>query len=129
MVLLGEAGRESRPGDFILTHGGAWTSKMIRFGQRLRIHGDDRVCTHWNHTALIVDSNGDIIEALRRGVSRRNLSSYRPNEYKLVRLTASPESRTEEVRFAGWAAGEVDPDGGSITPGKQRSSVTGSQRP
>jgi hypothetical protein len=103
-------------GDFILTHGDAWTSRMIRFGQGLRIHGADRVYTHWNHTALVVDDNGDIVEALGRGVCRRNLTAYQPKEYKLVRLTTSPENRAEAIRFARWAAGETDPDGDPISP-------------
>src|SRR3712207_1619607 len=30
------------PGDFILTHGDALVSKLIRFGQGIRIHGKDR---------------------------------------------------------------------------------------
>lgn len=42
----GEEAVEFEPGDFILTHGDAWTSKLIRFGQRLRIHGADRKYTH-----------------------------------------------------------------------------------
>lgn len=95
---------------------------MIRFGQRLRIHGDDRVFTHWNHTALIVDDDGDIIEAVGAGVCRRNLSVYEPTEYKLVRLTTSAENRAEEVRFARWAAGEVDAEG-DVIPARQRDPI------
>ena len=30
------------PGDFILTHGNAFFSKLIRFGQGLRFRGPDR---------------------------------------------------------------------------------------
>ncbi len=95
---------------------------MIRFGQRLRIRGDDRIYTHWNHAALIVSSNGDIIEALGRGVCRRNLSAYEPKEYKLVRLNASDADREQEVHFARWAAGEVDSAGNDI-PQSQRVSI------
>lgn len=122
LFAAGDSAAEFAPGDFILTHGDAWTSKMIRFGQRLRIHGEDRVYTHWNHTALIVDPNGDIIEALGRGVCRRNLKVYRPTEYKLVRLTASDSDREQEVRFARWAAGEVDSTG-NLIPERERRNV------
>jgi hypothetical protein len=40
------------PGDFILTHGRAWTRKLIRFGQRLRFRGDDAKYARWNHAAI-----------------------------------------------------------------------------
>ena len=57
----GEEISDPRPGDFILTHGSAWTSKMIRIGQSLRIHGGDRKYTWWNHAAIFVGSDGAII--------------------------------------------------------------------
>src|SRR5262245_56939346 len=63
-----------QPGGFILTHGNAWTSKIIRFGQRLRIHGDDRKYAYWNHAALIVNDDGALVEALGAGVERTNIS-------------------------------------------------------
>lgn len=91
------------PGDFVLTHGNAWTSRMIRFGQRLRIRGNDRKYTRWNHTAMIVGSDGTIIEALGRGVTQRNLSAYKPTEYHVVRVEASESDREQIVGFAKWA--------------------------
>jgi hypothetical protein len=57
------------PGDFILTHGNSWTSRMIRFGQRIRYWGPDKKFTHWNHAAIFINEKGDIIEALGGGVS------------------------------------------------------------
>lgn len=93
------------PGDFILTHGDAWTSRMIRFGQRIRIHGKDRKYTHWNHAAMIVSEGGDLIEALGAGVSETHLSRYDDAEYHLVRIGASPEDRKQAVAFSTWAAG------------------------
>lgn len=109
------AGREPtdldlEPGDFILTHGDAWTSRLIRFGQRLRIHGRDRRYTHWNHTALVVSAGGDLVEALGAGVTRRPLSAYRDTEYHLVRIVAGAGDRDQAVAFAEWAAGAGDGD-------------------
>jgi uncharacterized protein YycO len=104
----GEAVEEFEPGDFILTHGNAWTSRLIRFGQRLRIHGDDRRFTHWNHAAIIVSSGGDLVEALGRGVLRTHLSSYEGTEYHLVRIGAETRDREQAVAFADWAAGGAD---------------------
>jgi len=95
------------PGDFILTHGDAWTSKMIRFGQSLRIRGADRRYTWWNHAALIVSSDGALVEALGAGAVRTNLSKYTPLEYHLVRTGASDEDRKEVVAFGEWAAGDA----------------------
>jgi len=107
----GEEAQRFEPGDFILTHGDAWTSRAIRFGQRLRIHGADRKYAHWNHAAIIVADNGDLIEALGRGTSRTQLSKYREAEYHLVRITAGVEDRSQAVAFATWAAGGPDGSG------------------
>jgi hypothetical protein len=96
------------PGDFILTHENAWTSKIIRFGQRLRIHGDDRKYTYWNHAALIVGAEGALVEALGAGVERTSISDYTPVEYHLIRTSAADVDRKEVVAFGEWAAGGPD---------------------
>jgi len=93
------------PGDFILTHGNEWTSKLIRFGQRLRFRGPDKKYTYWNHTALIVDQDGSIVEALGAGVQQRNISVYEETQRTLVRIESSPEDREQARRFALWAKG------------------------
>ena len=66
-----------KPGDFILTHGGEWT-QLIRFGQSLRYRGESAKYTHWNHTALVVDRDGAIVEALGTGVAQRSIHDYTP---------------------------------------------------
>jgi hypothetical protein len=93
------------PGDVILTHGKAWTSKLIRVGQALRFRGESRRYTWWNHTAVVVSADGDIVEALGAGVQRRNLSVYRPTEYRVVRIEASDEDRRQMVEFAETCVG------------------------
>ena len=107
----GEAATEFAPGDFILTHGDAWTSKLIRFGQRLRIHGADRKYTWWNHAALIVSEDGRLIEALGAGVVRTDISKYTPIEFHLVRTGAERLDRQEMVAFGEWAAGGKEGSG------------------
>jgi hypothetical protein len=104
----GEAAPSLSAGDFILTHGNAWTSKAIRFGQRLRIHGGDRKYTHWNHAAMVVSERGDLIEALGAGVMRTTIANYEPVEYYLVHTDADALDRNEVVWFAEWAAGDED---------------------
>lgn len=89
-----------RAGDFILTHGDAWTSRLIRFGQRLRYRGARAKYAYWNHTALIVDDRGTIIEALGTGVAQRSVHDYDGAQYTVVRITASDEDRSEAAAFA-----------------------------
>lgn len=90
------------PGDFILTHRDGPFSRLIRFGQRLRIHGDDRVYTHWSHAALVVSEDGDLIEANRPGVIRSHVDEYRGVDYVVVHTRASADDRRQVVEFAEW---------------------------
>ena len=103
-----EEAHDLQAGDFILTHGNDLYDKLIRFGQALRFVGGDRKYTYWNHAAIIVDEQGTLIEALSNGVSKTNISKYKPVEYHLVRLgtTADDFDRIEAVRFAQWSLGE-----------------------
>lgn len=105
-VAPGDEAVGARRGDLILTHGRAWTSRLIRFGQGLRFRGADRPFAHWNHTAILVDEGRTIVEALGAGVTERPLSAYRPTEYHLVRLIASDQDREQAAAFARWALGQ-----------------------
>lgn len=89
-----------RPGDFILTHGDEWTSRLIRFGQSLRYRGTAAKYTYWNHTALLVDGAGTIVEALGTGVAKRSIHDYDPTQYTVVRIDASDADRLEAATFA-----------------------------
>ncbi len=100
---LGQRVTDPVRGDFILTHGRAWTSRIIRFGQRLRIHGEDRKYTRWNHAAIFADEAGTVIEALGAGITERNIAAYDPTEYQVVRIDASPDDREQAVAFARWS--------------------------
>jgi uncharacterized protein YycO len=107
----GEEATDWQPGDFILTHGDAWTSRLIRIGQRLRIRGRDAVFTYWNHAAMVVSDHGDLIEALGGGVSRTDASKYRAKDYHVIDSGASSPDRDEAVAFASWCADEQAPYG------------------
>lgn len=102
----GDTMLDPEPGDFILTHGGELFSELIRIGQQLRFRGPDRQFTYWNHAALIVSSDGAIVEALGTGVQRRSLADYDPTQYTVVRITASKEDRAEAAAFAEHCVGE-----------------------
>ena len=91
-----------RPGDFLLTHQERPFSKLIRFGQRLRIHGEDRKYTHWSHAALVVSEDGDLIEVQRPGVIESNARDYKDCEYKVVHVKANDHDRQQAVEFARW---------------------------
>ena len=89
------------PGDFILTHGTSWTSRMIRLGEAIRFRGADKPFARWNHAAIFINQQGDIIEALGGGVQRRNISVYKETEYYVVHLDDVIDmNRTHEVEFA-----------------------------
>jgi hypothetical protein len=97
------------PGDFILTHGRAWTSKLIRFGQRLRFRGDNAKYARWNHAAIFVDERGELVEALGGGVKRRHISVYKDAEYTVVSIDSivqAPADRQQVVQFAEWSLGQ-----------------------
>jgi uncharacterized protein YycO len=94
-------------GDFILTHGAAFFSHLIRLGQGLRFWGNDRKYIWWNHAALIVSPEGELIEALGAGVTHSHLSKYAPTEFHLVSLEgiANAHDREQAVHFAEWCVG------------------------
>src|SRR5207244_1172776 len=64
------------PGDFLLTHADAWTSRLIRFGERIRYRGPNRPFAYWSHAVAVVSDTGEIVEALGRGVTAGNISKY-----------------------------------------------------
>ena len=99
----GQAATGFRRGDFVLVAGDHFNSRLIRFGQRLRIRGADRVYVKWTHAALIVDDDGTLVEAVGAGVRRWHLDRYRDADYVVVALETSEENRDEVVRFAEWA--------------------------
>ncbi|WDZ83774.1 hypothetical protein [Micromonospora cathayae] len=92
-----------QPGDFLLTRGDSVTAALIRFGQRLRIHGEDRRYTCWNHAALVVGADGLLVEALGAGVQVSPASKYHGRAYHLVRIRADEQDRREVAEFGQWA--------------------------
>jgi len=105
----GQTDPDPLPGDFILTHGGEFWSRVIHFGQGLRFMGKDRRFTYWNHTALIVSPDGALIEALGPGIQRNTLAAYQGTQYTIVHIDASDEDRKEMVAFAEhYVGGQYD---------------------
>ena len=88
------------PGDFLLTHANAWTSRLIRFGERIRYRGPNRKFAYWSHAVAVVSDTGEIVEALGSGVQTGNISKYAGTDYTYVRIQATPEDRAEMASFA-----------------------------
>jgi hypothetical protein len=97
-----EAPEQWVPGDFLLTHGDALFSKLIRFGERLRIRGADRKFTWFNHAALVIDADGTLAEALAAGVVRSPADKYLAKDYVVVSPGASASDVAEVLAFADW---------------------------
>ena len=105
----GQSDPDPLPGDFILTHGAEFWSRVIQFGQGLRFSGKDSGYTYWNHSALIVSADGALIEALGPGVRRSSLKAYVDTQYTVVHIDASDEDRREVVAFAEhWIGASYD---------------------
>jgi uncharacterized protein YycO len=95
-----EAGQEPakfNPGDFILVSTTGILAKFIRFGQFFRYHGKMKPYSFWNHAAMIVDTDGTIIEAAGRGVRYNNIEEYKDVEYYLVNTKLNQQSRNQTV--------------------------------
>lgn len=99
----GESPREWRAGDIVLTHGDSLFAKLIGFGQRLRIHGEDRKYAWFTHAALVAGPGGELVEVMGSGIKRRHVSVYRPQDYAVVHTGAEPGDVKEILRFADWA--------------------------
>jgi hypothetical protein len=94
------------PGDFVLSRAHGYRHKIIKWGQGLRIADPaDRCYREYTHAALVVSTDGDIIEAVGSGVRRNNLDAFVPMTYEVVHITASDEDRSQAVGVAREALG------------------------
>src|SRR5712691_1875067 len=98
-----EPGQEApnpQAGDFLVTHGTAWTSALIRFGERIRYRGPNRPFAYWSHAVAVVSGTGEIVEALGNGVQSGHLSQYKNKHYAYVHIDATDDDRAEMAAFA-----------------------------
>jgi hypothetical protein len=91
------------PGDFLLVASKGLVGGLIKFGQSLRLRGADRANVRWTHAALIVDTEGTVIEAVGTGVRLGSVKDYAKPDYLVVRIMETPQNRDEIVAFARWA--------------------------
>jgi hypothetical protein len=102
----GEEAKDFVPGDFILAHRNHFLARLISQAQKRRFKGADTVFAHWSHTALVVETDGALVEAEIMGVRQNPISSYRAAEYHLVRL-GSEFSSDGRARAVGYAKAQV----------------------
>jgi len=96
----GETAPAYVPGDFILVSTKGILAKFIRLGQIIRYHGKMKPFSHWNHAAMVVDTDGTIVEAVGRGVVYSNVSEYNDVEYYYVKTKLNKQSREQTVAAA-----------------------------
>jgi hypothetical protein len=104
----GEEAKDFAPGDFILAHRHHFLARLISLAQKRRFKGSDAAFAHWSHTALVVETDGALVEAEIMGVRQNPISRYRPDEYLLVRLGSefSSEGRSRAVAYASEQVGQ-----------------------
>jgi uncharacterized protein YycO len=116
----GEEAKNCVPGDFILAHRNHVIARLISLAQKRRFKGADAPFAHWSHTALVVETDGELVEAEITGVRQNPISKYRADEYHLVRLGPefSAEGRSRAVAYAkaqvGQGFGFLDMFGASL---------------
>lgn len=93
-------------GDFILTMGDTFISKLIHFGQGQRFTGEDAMYAKYTHAALIVYPDGRMIEALSEGVRQTHISRYAAKDYVLVRLNVAPHDQAQIITYAESVVGK-----------------------
>jgi uncharacterized protein YycO len=105
----GEEAGSFSPGDFILAHRHNFLAGLISQAEKRRFRGADAEYAHWSHAAMVVASDGSLVEAEVMGVVRSPISRYRDDEYHLVRLGAEfqPDSRERSVGYAVKQVGQA----------------------
>lgn len=88
-------------GDMLLIRSGAFVSRIIRFGERLRGHGDAAWC---NHAAIVVNST-TLAEAGATGVRLVPIEKYTAARVALVQAQVPRNQLVETSDFAMWSVG------------------------
>ncbi len=105
----GEDATRFDPGDFILAHRNHLLARLISQAQKRRFTGVDAPFAHWSHAALVVGTDGSLVEAESMGVVRSPISKYHDGEYHLVRLGSelSASGRAGAVSYAEGQVGQA----------------------
>lgn len=99
IYLPGDAPDTFPSGAVFLTAGNHFFSRMIRFGQTWSPWGDIPEYAYWSHAGIILNSEGDMAEALSRGVERWNMEKYRDTPYAIIDTHPSNEDLDQMLEF------------------------------
>jgi len=104
----GEEPSQFDPGDFILAHRNNPMAGLISLAEKRRFRGADAPYAHWSHSAMVVGTDGALVEAESTGVRRSPISRYKDDEYHLVRLGPEfePAGRSEAVEYSNAHMGQ-----------------------
>jgi hypothetical protein len=96
----GDTAVDPRVGDFLLTGVKAQglVSWAIKTGSWLRRY--ERPYRRFSHTALVIGDNGEIAEAVAKGVLPANISKYHDDDYVLVHTDVADHDRAQVLAFA-----------------------------
>lgn len=78
------------PGNFVVTHGNDFFDTLIHIF----------TMSYWNHAALIVETNGTLIELTTGGIRKKNIADYPPKDIHIVAIDMSNEDRKQVREFA-----------------------------
>jgi hypothetical protein len=96
----GDTAGDLQIGDFLLTGKSSrrFLSRAIKFGARVRGYGKE--AQNYSHAALVISRQGDIAEALARGVEKHHIHKYRVDDYKVVRAHVEPHDQAQVLYYA-----------------------------
>jgi len=90
-----------QPGDIFLAHSPGLLSKIIRFGERIRTPSAD---AFWNHSGIIMDTEGNTLEAEARGIIAGKMSSHPISV--TIDSGMTPSQREDVLAFAQSCKGD-----------------------
>jgi hypothetical protein len=87
-----------------VVHSESWHNKLTQWAQRQAARGEQKRFAYWDHTALVVSRDGDIVESITsQGVTRSRAVQYLFSGYRVVHIEATDEARRLVVEYAEWA--------------------------
>ncbi len=104
----GEDCTDPTPGDLILVRHAGLPARLIRFGERLTLHGEDKVYAAVNHAMTVVQVEGGVVvqEMVGGGGVLTPLPDYAHLGYAVVHVVAASDAqRAAAVEAARWYVG------------------------
>lgn len=90
---------KTKPGDIILVHRKSLYSNLIGLGQWLTTRKWDRRFIWARHVACVAGEEGELVEALGKGVEERHISVYKDIDFIYVDIEADNHDREQMHNF------------------------------